>query len=94
MDDYFPVTYESIVRQPEGFLAEFAKFIDVDNFDLTEANVLRRSQIHVIGNRMREDADRVLDYSNTWRGKLPAEVEKEADQIIQSDDWFSTLYAH
>jgi len=91
--NYFPVTYESIVKQPEVFLAEFARFIDVENFDLTEPNLLRRSQIHVIGNRMREDADRVLDYSNSWRGMLPSEVEQTTDNIVKNDNWFSALYA-
>ncbi len=93
LDNYFPITYEAIVRQPEQFLEGFAKFLGVTNFDLSDASALRRSQIHVIGNRMREDADRVLDFSNTWRGKLPPEVEKQADDIIHQDDWFASLYS-
>ena len=86
------VTYESIVQQPERFLDEMEKFMGMTETHSSDRSRIRRSQVHIIGNRMRETADRVLDYSNTWRGKMPASVEEMADEAIRKDEWLRSLY--
>ena len=91
-ENYLAVTYEFIVQQPEEFVAQFAKFAGMSEIDSTDPGRFRKSEIHIIGNRMRETAERVLDYSNTWRGKMPASVEKIADDTIRQDSWLRSLY--
>ena len=91
-DNYLAVTYEHIVRRPAEFASSFAKFVGKPPADTTDADRLRTSEIHIMGNRMRERADRVLDYSSTWRGKMPHAVEKMADDAIRDDEWYASLY--
>ena len=90
--NYLALTYESIVQQPEQFIDKMRGFMGMTETHTSDCSRIRRSQIHIIGNRMRETADRVLDYSNTWRGKMPAAVEEKADEIIRQDDWLRSLY--
>ncbi len=90
--NYMAVTYESIVQQPERFIDEMEKFMGMTETHSSDRTRIRRSQVHIIGNRMRETADRVLDYSNTWRGKMPAPVEEMADEAIRKDEWLRSLY--
>jgi len=91
-DNYLAVTYESIVQQPEQFVARMEKFFGMPASPSAEPARIDRSRVHVIGNRMRESADRVLDYSNTWRGKMPAGVEDKADDVVGQDEWLRSLY--
>jgi hypothetical protein len=90
--NYLAVTYESIVQRPEEFIDRMQKFMGMTETHTGNRTRIRRSQIHIIGNRMRESADRVLDFSNTWRGKMPAPVEARADEITQQDGWLRSLY--
>ena len=87
------ITYESIVKYPEQFVETMEGFVDMKQSDSSDRSLIHRSQVHVIGNQMRETADRVLDYSNTWRGKMPAEVEEMADEAIRQDSWLRELYS-
>ena len=87
------ITYESIVKYPEQFVETMEGFVGMQQSDSSDRSQIHRSQVHVIGNRMRETADRVLDYSNTWRGKMPAEVEEMADEAIRQDSWLRELYS-
>ena len=87
------VTYESIVQRPEEFVAKMEKFIGMRETHDSDCARIRRSQVHVIGNRMRETADRVLDYSSTWRDKMPTSAEQLADETIQQDSWLRELYS-
>jgi hypothetical protein len=91
-ENYLAVTYESIVQQPELFVEKMERFMGMTETHNGDRARIRRSQIHIIGNRMRETADRVVDYSNTWRGKLPASVEEMADGVISKDAWLRSLY--
>lgn len=91
--NYMAVTYEHIVQKPAQFAGEFAAFVGNPTFDTTDADRIRRSNIHVMGNRMRETADRVLDYSNTWREKMPAAAIDLADEVVRQDSWYSSLFA-
>jgi len=91
-ENYLAVTYEQIVRNPAELAAMFAEFAGKPAANTTDADRIRRSEIHVMGNRMRETADRVLDYSNTWRGKMPKDVEKMADATVRNDDWYASLF--
>jgi len=91
-DHYLAVTYESIVQQPDQFVGKMEKFMGMSETHATDRSRIRRSNIHIIGNRMRETADRVLDYSNTWRGKMPASVEHMADAAVEQDTWIRSLY--
>lgn len=90
--NYMVVTYESIVQQPEQFVDKMEKFMGMTETHASDRSRIRRSQIHIIGNRMRETADRVLDFSSTWRGKMPASVEERADEAVRQDDWLRSLY--
>lgn len=92
-ENYFSVCYESIVQRPGQFIADIGDFLGLSDIDTTDPRALRRAQIHVIGNRMRESADRVEDYSNTWRGKLPKAIESFTENIIKQDDWLAALYS-
>lgn len=87
------VTYESIVKHPDQFVQTMEAFAGMQPNDADDRSILHRDRVHVIGNRMRETAERVLDYSNTWRGKMPAEVENMADDAIQQTDWLRKLYS-
>ena len=87
------VTYESIVKYPEQFVETMEGFVGMKQSDSSDRSRIHRSRVHVIGNRMRETADRVLDYSNTWRGKMPAELEEMADEAIRQDSWLRELYS-
>lgn len=87
------VTYESIVKYPEQFVETMESFAGMKQTDSFDRSRIRRSQVHVIGNRMRETADRVLDYSNTWRGKMPADAEEMAEEAIRQDSWLRDLYS-
>jgi len=91
-ENYLAVTYESIVQQPELFVDKMVSFMEMTETHSDDRARIRRSQIHIIGNRMRETADRVLDYSNTWRGKMPAAVEEKADEAIRKDSWLRSLF--
>jgi Sulfotransferase family len=91
-ENYLAVTYESIVQSPAQFLNQIAAFLGMSEINTTDPGRFRRSEIHVIGNRMRETAERVLDYSNTWRGKMPPPIEKMADDTIAQDSWLRSLY--
>jgi len=92
-ENYFPITYEFIVQQPERFVELIADFLGMTELHDTEPSKIRKSQIHITGNRMRERVDQVLDYSNTWRGKLPPEIEQMADQTIDQDPWLRSVYS-
>jgi len=91
-DNYLAVTYESIVQQPEQFVLKMEKFFGMSETPPRDRTRIHRSQVHIIGNRMRESADRVLDYSNTWRGKMSESVEEKADEVIRHDNWLQSLY--
>jgi hypothetical protein len=91
-DNYLAVTYEHIVQEPAMFAGEFGEFAGKPQADTTDADRIRREDIHVMGNRMRETTERVLDYSNTWRGKMPAIAEKMADDVVRQDPWYSSLF--
>jgi hypothetical protein len=81
-ENYRVITYESIVKYPERFVEMMESFIGMKQTHSFDRSRIHKSQVHVIGNRMRETADRVLDYSNTWRGKMPADVEDMADELV------------
>ena len=91
-ENYLAVTYEFIVRQPEQFVDQMVKFLEITETHATGVSQIRKSQIHITGNRMRESVDQVLDYSNTWRGKMPADVEESADQAVRNDPWLRSIY--
>lgn len=91
-ENYLVVTYEHIVQEPARFVGEFATFVGKPGIDTTNADKLRRSKIHVMGNRMRETADRVLDYSGTWRSKMPVDAIELADELVRKDRWYSSLF--
>jgi len=91
-DNYLAVTYEFIVQQPELFVSRIEKYFGMIETHTVDHARLRRSRIHVTGNRMRESADRVLDHSNDWRGKIPKSVEQVADQTVARSDWLRSLY--
>ncbi len=90
--NYRAVTYESIVQNPEAFVEQMVDFMGMTEVHAEDCARIRRPQTHIIGNRMRETADRVLDYSNTWRGKMPKYVEEKADRVVASDEWLARLY--
>ena len=91
-ENYLAVTYESIVQNPEAFVEQMVGFMGMTATHAEDCARIRRPQTHVIGNRMRETVDRILDYSNTWRGKMPTDVEAQADEIVASDEWLASLY--
>ena len=91
--NYLAVTYESIVRQPEQFIVTMEKFMGMAETKTGDRTRIRSSQVHIIGNRMRESANQVLDFSNTWRGKMPVSVEEKADEAIRQNGWLRSLYA-
>jgi len=90
--NYLAVTYESIVQQPEQFVVKMEEFMGITETHTGDRTRIRRSQIHIIGNRMRESADEVLDFSNTWRGKMPASVEDKADEAVRQGGWLQSLF--
>ena len=90
--NYLAITYESIVQQPEKFVFKMEQFFGMDESPARDRTRIHRSQVHIMGNRMRESADRVLDFSNTWRGKMSAPVEEKANDVISQDDWLRSLY--
>jgi hypothetical protein len=92
-ENYRMITYESIVKYPEQFVETMESFIGMKRTHSSDRSRIHKSQVHVIGNRMRETADRVLDYSNTWRGKMPADVEEMADEAIRKNSWLRELYS-
>ena len=92
-ENVLAVTYESIVKFPEQFVQTMEEFVGMSPADTEDRSRIHRDQVHVIGNRMRETADRVLDYSSTWREKMPAEVEAMADDAIRNDSWLRELYS-
>lgn len=91
-ENYKAVTYESIVQDPEAFVEQMVDFMGMTEVHSEDCARIRRPQTHIIGNRMRETVDRVLDFSNTWRGKMPANVEDKANEMIARDDWLASLY--
>lgn len=91
-ENYLAVTYESIVRDPAKFVGRIAEYLSMPNANTADADRIRRSDIHVLGNRMRETVDRVVDYSDTWRGKMPESIERMVDETVQRDDWYASLY--
>ena len=91
-ENYRAITYEAIVRDPETFVADMATFMGMSETNDDRARIYR-DRIHVMGNRMRESADRVLDYSQTWRGKMAPEIEARADAIVDADPWLKSLFA-
>ena len=92
-ENYLVITYESIVKYPEQFVEKMEGFVGMQETHSSDRSRIRRSQVHVIGNRMRETADRVLDYSNTWRGKMPSAAEEMADEAVRQDSWLRDLYS-
>jgi len=91
-ENYLAVTYESIVQRPEQFVDKMVSFMGMTETHDEDRARIRRSRIHIIGNRMRETADRVLDYSNTWRGKIPVAAEDKANEVVRQDDWLRSMF--
>ena len=57
-ENYRVVTYESIVKYPEQFVETMESFIGMKRTHSSDRSRIHKSQVHVIGNRMRETADR------------------------------------
>ena len=91
-EKYFPVTYEYVVDSPDSFLRDVAAYLNMEKVHDSLPVKLRRSEIHIQGNRMRKTADRVLNLADTWRGKLPAELEADANRTLAGLPWAAFLF--
>jgi hypothetical protein len=91
-ENYLPVTYEDVVGNTGSFLREVADFVGMDEVYDSPPYLLRRSEIHIQGNKMRKTADRVLNMANKWRGKLPPELEADSVATLQKLPWAASMY--
>ena len=90
--NYLAVTYEYVVQDTGQFLRHIAEFLDMDEVYDTPPFLLRRSEIHIQGNRMRKTADRVLNLANKWRDELPEELQAEASAALRRLPWAAALF--
>jgi hypothetical protein len=90
--NYLPVTYEYVVENPGSFLRDVANFLGMDEVLDSPPYLLRRSEIHIQGNKMRKTADRVLNMANKWRGNLPKHLEIESEASLQKLPWAASMY--
>lgn len=90
--NYLAVTYEYVVQDSGAFLRDIARFLQMDEVYDTPPFLLRRSEIHIQGNKMRKTADRVLNLAHTWRGELPEELEAEANAALRRLPWAAALF--
>lgn len=77
---------------PGPLLRDIVGFLHLDEVYDTPPFLLRRSEIHIQGNKMRKTADRVLNLANKWRGELPGELIAEANAALQRVPWAAALY--
>ncbi len=91
-ENYLPVTYEDVVGQPGVFLRTVADFLGMDQVDDSPPFLLRRSEIHIQGNKMRKTADRVLNMANKWHGKLPEPLVQTAMESLHELPWAASMY--
>jgi hypothetical protein len=89
---YLPVPYESVVQRPEQFLNRVGHFLGIGDWPTDDPSVIDRSKVHIMGNAMRESVERIVDYSNTWRQKLPANEVARADNKFLEKQWAIELY--
>ena len=91
-DSYLAVPYEKIVQEPETFLRRLASFLNMQNVQFEDAGVIDRSKVHILGNAMRENVQRIIDFSNTWREHVPEESQSQADRTFRSMGWVVEMY--
>ena len=88
---YLAVTYEHVVKDPGGFLRLVSEFLDMPEIYDDPPGVLRRSAIHIQGNKMRRTADRVLNMADKWKGNLPPDAISMADDTLSQVPWARDL---
>ena len=81
-----------MVQDTGPFLRDIAKFLQMDEVYDTPPFLLRRSEIHIQGNRMRKTADRVLNLANKWRSELPEVLQAEAGATLRQLPWAAELF--
>lgn len=92
-DRYLAVPYEKIVQDPAYFLNRVSTFLDMECAPDDDPAVIDRSRAHILGNAMRENVQRIIDYSNTWRQHISADSQAGADALFRSTPWVVDLYA-
>jgi hypothetical protein len=90
--NYFAVPYESIVQDPKKFLERVGEFLGFDDWPPEDAVTIDRSKVHIVGNKMRQTAERIIDYSNTWRTHVPEQEKMMADEQILKTTWAMRVY--
>lgn len=90
--NYMPVPYEGIVQKPETFAARVGEFLGISGWPAGDPSVIDRSKVHIIGNKMREKVERIIDYSNTWRQHIPEQDRSAADEVLATTEWAMRLY--
>jgi hypothetical protein len=91
--NYFAVPYEAIVQRPAHFFERVVAFLGATEWEIEDPSVIDRSKAHILGNKMRENVQRIVDYSNVWRDHLPPEEIARADSVFDEHEWMSGLYA-
>jgi hypothetical protein len=90
--NYLAVPYEKMVQDPGYFLHRVQNFLDMKEVNDKTPEVIDRSGVHILGNRMRETVDRIIDYSNTWRDHLPQDQQRLAEDTFRNVPWVVNLY--
>ena len=90
--NYFAVPYEKIVQEPGEFLRRVAGFLNMHTIHDEEPDRIDRSKVHILGNRMRETVERIIDYSNTWREHVPSDRQALAEKTFHDAKWIVDLY--
>jgi hypothetical protein len=91
-ENYLAIPYEKIVQNPTTFLSRVASFLDMQDVQLEDADVIDRSRVHILGNAMRENVQQIIDYSNTWREHVPEAQQSMANKTFRSLDWVGQMY--
>lgn len=90
-ESYIAVPYEKIVQDPEYFLTRIANFLGMNDV-ASEPQIVDRSKVHILGNRMRETVERIIDFSNTWREHVPADDQEAAEKTFEECRWAVEMY--
>ena len=91
-DNYLAVPYEKMVQDPGYFLHRVQAFLKMKEVHDKNPELIDRSGVHILGNRMRETVDRIIDYSNTWRDHLPQDQLQLAEDTFRNVPWVVNLY--
>ena len=90
-DHYLVVSSESIVRNLGEFLKQVRHFIGMPAELDSDPRKLHRDQVHIIGNRMRKNADHIMDMADSWKQHLAAPARLLAENAVLGVDWMADL---